>query len=347
MKELGAPLEELKKKVVGVSEGLIDGDRKNCRAKECSMGNLVADASLARVKEQGITIAIVNGGGLRASIDQGDVSMGEVLTVLPFQNTIATFQIKGSDIKSALENGVSQWEDGAGRFAQVGGLKYSFDRSKPVGSRVGEVLVKEGDKFVPLDPAKTYGVVTNNYVRGGGDGFKMFATNAINAYDFGPNLEQTVADYLMANNPYKPYTDGRITDTTPADYVAPAKAPAAAPAAPAQLRQHLLRQRLRLPLLLQPLLLQQRKHQRQLRHQQQHLLLLLLLLRQLPPQPPQHRHLQPQSLRRHRHQHQQLPLQRPTRSRRVTRSGRLPKALLARAKTGRKLRMPTRSVIQT
>ncbi|MBB4143917.1 5'-nucleotidase C-terminal domain-containing protein [Rhizobium rhizoryzae] len=235
VKELGAPLEELKKKVVGVSDGLIDGDRKNCRAKECSMGNLLADASLARVKDQGITIAIVNGGGLRASIDQGDITMGEVLTVLPFQNTIATFQIKGSDLKAALENGVSQIEDGAGRFVQVGGMKYSFDRSKPVGSRVGDVQVKEGDKFVALDPAKTYGVVTNNYVRGGGDGFKMFATNAINPYDFGPNLEQTVADYLTANNPYKPYTDGRITDTTPADYVAPAKAPApaAAPAAPA------------------------------------------------------------------------------------------------------------------
>lgn len=233
VKELGAPLEDLKKKVVGASEGLIDGDRKNCRAKECTMGNLVADASLARVKDQGITIAIVNGGGLRASIDQGDITMGEVLTVLPFQNTVATFQIKGSDLKAALENGVSQWEDGAGRFVQVGGMKYSFDRSKPVGSRVGEVMVKEGDNFVALDPAKTYGVVTNNYVRGGGDGFKMFATNAINPYDFGPNLEQTVADYLTANNPYKPYTDGRITDTTPADYVAPAKAPAAAPAAPA------------------------------------------------------------------------------------------------------------------
>lgn len=236
VKELGAPLEELKKKVVGQSEGVIDGDRKTCRAKECSMGNLVADASLARVKDQGITIAIVNGGGLRASIDQGDVSMGEVLTVLPFQNTIATFQIKGEDLKAALENGVSQIEDGAGRFAQVGGMKYSFDRSKPVGSRVSDVMVKEGDNFVPLDPAKTYGVVTNNYVRGGGDGFKMFATNAINAYDFGPNLEQAVADYLTANTPYKPYTDGRITDVTPADYVAPAKAPAA-PAAPAATAQ--------------------------------------------------------------------------------------------------------------
>lgn len=239
VKELGAPLEELKKKVVGASEGEINGDRKICRAVECSMGNLVADASLARVKDQGITIAIVNGGGLRASIDQGDVTMGEVLTVLPFQNTIATFQIKGADLKAALENGVSQIEDGAGRFVQVGGMTYAFDRSKPVGSRVSDVMVKEGDAFVPLDPAKTYGVVTNNYVRGGGDGFKMFATNAINPYDFGPNLEQAVADYISANSPYKPYTDGRIKDVTPADYVAPPKAPAAAapaaaaPAAPA------------------------------------------------------------------------------------------------------------------
>lgn len=239
VKELGAPLEELKKKVVGTSEGLINGDRKVCRAQECSMGNLVADASLARVKDQGINIAIVNGGGLRASIDEGDITMGEVLTVLPFQNTIATFQIKGEDLKAALENGVSQIEDGAGRFAQVGGMKYSFDRSKPVGSRVSDVMVKEGDNFVPLDPAKTYGVVTNNYVRGGGDGFKMFATDAINPYDFGPNLEQAVADYLGAHNPYKPYTDGRITDITPADYVAPAKAPAAAApsAAPATTAQ--------------------------------------------------------------------------------------------------------------
>jgi 5'-nucleotidase len=76
-------------------------------------------------------------------------------------------------------------------------------------------------------------------VRGGGDGYKTFATNAVNPYDFGPNLEQAVADYLTANNPYKPFTDGRITDLTPADYTPPAKeAPAAsssaaAPAAPA------------------------------------------------------------------------------------------------------------------
>ncbi|SCY62375.1 5'-nucleotidase C-terminal domain-containing protein [Rhizobium sp. NFACC06-2] len=231
--ELKAPIEALKSKVVGSSEGPIEGDRKVCRVKECSMGNLVADATLARVKDQGVTIAFANSGGLRSSIDAGDVSMGEVLTVLPFQNTVATFQLKGEDIRAALENGVSQIDDGAGRFMQVSGLKYSFDRSKPAGGRVVSVEVKEGDAFVPLDPAKTYIVAANNYVRTGGDGFKVFATKAINAYDFGPNLEEAVAAYITANSPYKPYTDGRISEVTPAGYVAPAKPAAAAPAATA------------------------------------------------------------------------------------------------------------------
>ncbi|OAE40593.1 5'-nucleotidase C-terminal domain-containing protein [Agrobacterium tumefaciens] len=228
--ELKAPIEALKAKVVGTSEGPIEGDRKICRVKECSMGNLVADATLARVKDQGVTIAFANSGGLRSSIDGGDVSMGEVLTVLPFQNTVATFQLKGEDIRAALENGVSQIDDGAGRFMQVSGMKYSFDRSKPAGSRIVSVEVKEGDAFVPLDPAKTYIVAANNYVRTGGDGFKVFATNAINAYDFGPNLEEAVATYITANSPYKPYTDGRISEVTPAGYVAPAKPAVPAPA---------------------------------------------------------------------------------------------------------------------
>ncbi len=232
--ELAAPLEEMKQKEIGTSEAPIDGAREVCRVKECTMGNLVSDALLDRVKDQGITIAIQNGGGLRASIDAGPVTMGEVLTVLPFQNSIATFQIKGVDLVAALENGASQIEEGAGRFVQTAGLKYSFDRSKPAGSRIVSVEVKEGDGFVKLDPEKTYGVVTNNYTRTGGDGFKTFATKAINPYDFGPSLEDAVAAYIGSHSPYKPYTDGRVMDVTPADYVAPPKeAKPATPTAPA------------------------------------------------------------------------------------------------------------------
>lgn len=194
------------------------------------MGNLVADAMLDRTKSQGVQIAIQNGGGLRASIDGGEVTQGEVITVLPFQNTLATFQLTGADVVKALENGVSQIDQGAGRFAQVAGLKYSFDVSKPVGSRVSDVQVKDGDNFVAIDPAKTYGVATNNFMRAGGDGYSIFETAGKNAYDFGPDLADVTVGYLTAHNPYKPYTDGRVTAIAAA--AAPA-APAAAPATPA------------------------------------------------------------------------------------------------------------------
>jgi 5'-nucleotidase / UDP-sugar diphosphatase len=232
IKELAAPIEELRQKVIGSSTAPIEGSSKVCRVRECAMGDLVADAMVDRVKDQGMTIAIQNGGGLRASIDGGDVTMGEVLTVLPFQNTLATMQLKGADVVTALENGLSQIEDGAGRFPQVSGMKYSFDRSKPAGSRVVSVEVKEGDAYVPLDPEKLYGVTTNNYMRSGGDGYKIFATAAQNAYDYGPGLETVVADYVAAHSPYQPIdSTDRITDVTPADYVAPTAAPATATAA--------------------------------------------------------------------------------------------------------------------
>ncbi|MDB5524344.1 MAG: 5-nucleotidase protein [Rhizobium sp.] len=211
IKELGGPIEALKQKVIGSSAGPIDGSRETCRAKECEMGNLVADAMLDHVKDQGIQIAFANGGGLRASIDGGDVSMGEVLTVLPFQNSLATFQLKGSDVVAALESGLSQIEEGAGRFPQVAGIKYTFDPKKPAGSRVVSVEVNDGGKFVALDPNKTYGVVANNYTRQGGDGYVVFRDKAINAYDYGPSLEDTLAAYIGKHSPYKPYLDGRIT----------------------------------------------------------------------------------------------------------------------------------------
>lgn len=209
--ELAGPIEELKGRPVGESAAAIDGDRTSCRAGECEMGNLVATAMLERVRDQGIDIAIQNGGGLRASIDEGQITMGEVLTVLPFQNTLATFQLKGADVVAALENGVSRIEDGAGRFPQVAGLSYFFDADAEPGSRISGVMVMDADgNSAPLDNDATYGVVSNNYMRNGGDGYSMFETNAMNAYDFGPGLEQVVADYLAANNPYSPFLDNRI-----------------------------------------------------------------------------------------------------------------------------------------
>lgn len=236
IKALGAPIEEMKTKVVAEAAGPIDGSREACRARECEMGNLITDAMLDRMKGQGVTIAIQNGGGIRASIDQGPVTMGEVLTVLPFQNTLATFQINGKDLVASLEAGVSEIEEGKGKFPQVGGLKYSFDKSvKPNEGRIKSVEVIEGDTWKPIEPEKLYLVATNNFVRGGGDGYKLFASNAQDAYDFGPSLEQVVADYLAANRPYTPKLEGRISEVGATQVAAedPAKPAEAAPAVPA------------------------------------------------------------------------------------------------------------------
>ncbi|AVW91845.1 bifunctional metallophosphatase/5'-nucleotidase [Celeribacter baekdonensis] len=204
--EAAVPLEEIRNKVVAETTAAIDGDKNNCRTMECEMGTLLADAMLARVKDQGIEIALQNGGGVRSSIDAGPVTMGEVLTVLPFQNTLSTFYVPGSTVVEALENGVSQLTDVAGRFLQVAGLTYAYDGSAEVGARVSDVMVGGA----PIDLDKVYGVVSNNYVRNGGDGFKMFIS-AENAYDFGPDVADVVAEYLIQNGPYTPYTDGRIT----------------------------------------------------------------------------------------------------------------------------------------
>ena len=175
------------------------------------MGNLVADAMLARVADQGVTIAIANSGGLRASIDTGEVTMGEVLTVLPFQNTLSTFEISGQGIIDALENGVSQVEEVKGRFPQVGGMTFTWDPAvAPNEGRISDVMVAKDGGFVPIDPAATYLVVTNNYVRNGGDGYDMFEGDDKNAYDYGPDLADVTAEYLAENAPYTPYLDGRI-----------------------------------------------------------------------------------------------------------------------------------------
>ncbi len=211
IKELAGPIDALKQKRVAEIAGPIDGSREACRQRECPMGDLVADAMLDRVRAQGVTIALTNGGGLRASIAGGAVSMGDVIAVLPFQNTLATFNIKGSDIVAALENGVSQVETGAGRFPQVAGLRFSWDpRVAPTAGRVKAVEVRDGGAWVPIDPTKVYTAASNNFLRAGGDGYVSLRDGATNAYDYGPGLEDVLAGFLQAHPDYVPET-GRIT----------------------------------------------------------------------------------------------------------------------------------------
>ena len=106
----------------------------------------------------------------------------------------------------------AQVADGAGRFPQVAGLKYTWDPEAEPGNRILSVEVQgEDGAWAPIDPAAVYGVVSNNYMRAGGDGYSVFASEGMNAYDYGPGLEVVVADYLAETAPYAPYLDGRIS----------------------------------------------------------------------------------------------------------------------------------------
>jgi len=208
---LAEPIERMKAAPVAELAASIDGSRESCRSMECEMGNTVTDAMLARVAEQGATIAITNGGGLRASLGAGTVSMGDVLTVLPFQNTLATLELTGAEITAALEHGVNAIEEGAGRFPQVAGLRFRLDPTvDPDSGRVSAVEVRSGDGWAPIDPDATYTIVTNNFMAKGGDGYAVFRDQGRKAYVSAIGLEEALAEYLANNEPYAPQIEGRI-----------------------------------------------------------------------------------------------------------------------------------------
>ena len=209
--ELEKPITDLKETLVGNVSSSLNGDRAVCRVQECDMGNMITDAMRAAGMEKGYSIALANSGGIRASLDAGQVTLGEIMTILPFQNTMSTFKVTGKQLLAAIENGVSQVEDGSGRFPQVSGMRFSFDASKPANERVTSIEIQESNgSFSALNLYDTYGMVSNNFIRAGGDGYKMFRS-ATDIYDFGPDLADVVVDYIKANPGYSGFTDNRIT----------------------------------------------------------------------------------------------------------------------------------------
>ncbi len=208
---LAGPIEELRNTPVATLAADIDGSRESCRAMECEMGNTVADAMVARVESAGVTIALANGGGLRASLDAGTVTLGDVLTVLPFQNTLYTMDLPGSAIVAALEHGVNGVEEGAGRFPQVAGLRFNLDLGvAPDAGRVSDVQVRTADGFAPIDPDAMYTIVTNNFMARGGDGYAMLPAEGQNGYDTAIDLADALAEYLAGRSDFAPVIDGRI-----------------------------------------------------------------------------------------------------------------------------------------
>eukprot|EP00737_Agarophyton_chilense_P004059 gb/GEZJ01004937.1/.p1 GENE.gb/GEZJ01004937.1/~~gb/GEZJ01004937.1/.p1 ORF type:complete len:448 (-),score=59.80 gb/GEZJ01004937.1/:574-1728(-) len=197
------------KQTVAVATEAIDGSRDSCRGHECPMGNLVCDALLDyAVPQHGAQVCLLNGGGIRASIDAGDITPEDIFTVLPFRKVHALLTVSGSTIVAALENGflaVSN-DDINGRFPQIGGMKVVVDFSKSEGSRVVSVVIGEE----PIDFKKKYKLVTSDFLVSGGDGYDW--SGAIEVELSGLGLDALVQRYLAINCPYTPLMDDRIVE---------------------------------------------------------------------------------------------------------------------------------------
>lgn len=221
VEEYKVPLTELQQQVVGSTSVALNGVRADVRSKETNLGNLITDGMVAKANEFIPTyIAMQNGGGIRASIDTGDITLGEVLTVLPFGNNLVTLDLTGEEILAALEHSVST--PGAGGFMQVAGLKFKYDAAKPVGERVWYVEAMTANGYEELQLDQTYRVATNAFTADGGDGYTMFKT----AKDEGRITELYIVDfevftsYLEKYNPVSPVVEGRIVQEV-SDSVAP------------------------------------------------------------------------------------------------------------------------------
>jgi len=153
----------------------------------------------------------MNGGGIRSDTlyEPGDITKRTIVDILPFPNNVVKLEVSGETLLAALENGVSQLEDLAGRFPQVSGMAYTFDPSEPVGDRIVEATV-DGE---PVEPDATYTLGTNDFVSGGGDGYEMLAdATVLVPGNEGTLLSGLVTEVVQRRGTISPEVEGRITN---------------------------------------------------------------------------------------------------------------------------------------
>ena len=164
-------------------EGTTDSHFIYCRYQECTVGNLLADAFKSAGKSDA---AIVNGGGVRSSINKGDLTRSQIMAVAPFFNNLIVKMLPGQCILDALEFGVSKHPTSSGGFPQVSGISYDIDtslNSKVETDSQGLFLKITGKRKVTnvkingeeIDPNKNYSISMSDFIGNGGDGYTMMA----------------------------------------------------------------------------------------------------------------------------------------------------------------------------
>ena len=220
--ETNVAQEVILQEVVGQTAVALVGERENVRTGETNLGQLATNAIIDLT---GADVVMINGGGIRATIEAGDITRKDLITVFPYGNTVMVKAIKGSDIVAALEHGVSGYPDQKGAFPHTAGITFTLNAYKEAGERISDVKVAG----VAIDMDATYTLATNDFMAVGGDDYTMFSDYPVAAeYN---TLMDTLMDYIEAVGVVAGEFETRMTVVTEAPVVdvvvpvAPTEAP--------------------------------------------------------------------------------------------------------------------------
>lgn len=193
-------VEPLKEEVIGRTDVLLEGTREEVRSRQTNLGQIIVTA----IKEAtNADVVLTNGGGIRASIEVGDITKGDVLTVLPFGNTVTVIEATGQDILDALTFGTIAYPDVAGSYPHVAGVTFDLlkVRDEAVKDDEGNIIkgIYEPTNVLvdgkPIDLSKVYTFATNDFLAIGGDGYTMF--EGAKQISLLPGMAEVVMEYIQ------------------------------------------------------------------------------------------------------------------------------------------------------
>jgi 5'-nucleotidase len=208
------PFEEFAAEVLGSTDA--DLVQETCQEGDCLLGQVMADAMLeyrqnqTTNKDEAPDFTLLNAGGVRAEIPEGNITRGQVLTSFPFGNAVVELKYTGEEVRVILEGAVSMVNQNNGEevgswFQVSRGIKIEYNPDAEEGSRL--VSVEVGGE--PLDDDRDYRIVTLDFLAGGGDNIleetKDFATLDLQ--------DEVLVQYVQAHSPMSPKLEERVVKT--------------------------------------------------------------------------------------------------------------------------------------
>lgn len=202
--------------VIGRSSTRMDASEEVVRDQESAWGSWLADQMRTAFPTIPADVAVLNGGAIRIDdVVEGEIRWEHLARTFGFPTRVGLVWLRGRDLReTVLERGVSGGR-GEGRFLQVSGLRFAFDRSRPANQRVTSVEIQRGAAWEPLDDNRVYIVAVPDYLFSGGDGY-LFHNRALLSVPPGPDVRLMAFDALSAayarGEAIGPTGEGRITE---------------------------------------------------------------------------------------------------------------------------------------